>query len=791
MNHMNLSKKTLLAGVGLAAAICSSAIAQAPPNDECAGALPVTPGTPSFFDTTNATGSPEAVGDEGPCGGDTFAWGNPLTNPDVWFKFTPTQNALLTASTCQPGSYDTSLIMYSGSCANLTRVACNGDAPDSAGTGGPCQQWYSKIENILVSAGTTYYFRIGGWQGDSGTGALTITTAPPYVYQCVAPVAPNDCANSAAVISTSQTVAVDTTGFNTDGPPLTGGTCGADIRHDAWFRIPVTQAGTLIVSTCGSTFLDTRLAVYDMGTNPDAFNFNNLLTTQLACADAGCGPDALQARLSIVSYPGRTLLVRVGGATDIDEGSFAVSFTLPQACPLQAGTIVEAEPCGENLNGGCNTDPAFPPVQDIAATGGRIAGTFWANTGTRDTDWYQFTLASDQRMTFTLSSSRTGSVVFLFRNTCPTGDSLGQAFIPVEGCSVSLGACLRAGTYRLVVAPPFEDNPCGTPLNDYRVDIATEPAQCDQVDFALTCTNPGPVTSTGSYSLELGGYYSIGPAVNPGCNYGGATAVCPSPTLPVGSGKCFWATPYQGSQIPKQVNCFQMALAPYWRTNTVNGTCGFYLSNRKLPVTVSVYRDINGGDPTNFVGQSGGDLELIASYRALTPINSAGVLTLTLESPLCLENETSVVLVLETPNLYSGLPAELGDVPAGQGYLAGVLLTRRPNTPETPSKTFRKLVCFDAAFVRGFVTACELPGEPAGTCLEWGNAMIGDEQCVTAPCPADLNGDGFVNGDDLGQLLGAWGQCASSECPADFNEDGFVNGDDLGTLLGAWGQCAG
>jgi len=48
---------------------------------------------------------------------------------------------------------------------------------------------------------------------------------------------------------------------------------------------------------------------------------------------------------------------------------------------------------------------------------------------------------------------------------------------------------------------------------------------------------------------------------------------------------------------------------------------------------------------------------------------------------------------------------------------------------------------------------------------------------------ADLNGDGVVNGADLGILLGAWGGGG----PADLNGDGIVNGADLGILLGAWG----
>jgi len=48
----------------------------------------------------------------------------------------------------------------------------------------------------------------------------------------------------------------------------------------------------------------------------------------------------------------------------------------------------------------------------------------------------------------------------------------------------------------------------------------------------------------------------------------------------------------------------------------------------------------------------------------------------------------------------------------------------------------------------------------------------------------DINGDGIVNGADLGLLLGAWGACGG--CPADINGDGLVNGADLGLLLGGW-----
>ncbi len=50
--------------------------------------------------------------------------------------------------------------------------------------------------------------------------------------------------------------------------------------------------------------------------------------------------------------------------------------------------------------------------------------------------------------------------------------------------------------------------------------------------------------------------------------------------------------------------------------------------------------------------------------------------------------------------------------------------------------------------------------------------------------PADLNGDGVVDGADLNLLLNAWGSCP--DCPADLNGDGVVDGADLGLLLSAW-----
>jgi hypothetical protein len=58
-------------------------------------------------------------------------------------------------------------------------------------------------------------------------------------------------------------------------------------------------------------------------------------------------------------------------------------------------------------------------------------------------------------------------------------------------------------------------------------------------------------------------------------------------------------------------------------------------------------------------------------------------------------------------------------------------------------------------------------------------------------CLADIDGDGNVNGADLGLLLAAWdsGGSAENDMCEDVNGDGNVDGADLGLLLAAWESC--
>ena len=130
--------------------------------DECDVAMIANLGANAFETDTATPSSPEP--DDAQCAGTYLDWNG---SQDIWFRFDPESSGLLTFHTCDPSSYDTSMAIYQDSCDN--QVACNGDADGGSG----CQSYYSAID-LDVSAGSTYYIRIGGWQAETGSGTLTI-----------------------------------------------------------------------------------------------------------------------------------------------------------------------------------------------------------------------------------------------------------------------------------------------------------------------------------------------------------------------------------------------------------------------------------------------------------------------------------------------------------------------------------------------------------------------------------------------------------------------------------------
>jgi hypothetical protein len=788
MNHTNLSKKTLLTGVGLAAALCTAAFGPAPANDDCSTAEVAILGVPASFDTTNATASPEAVNQD-QCADSFPGWGP--SDPDVWFRWTPTESGNVTISTCDAASFDTTIVIYTGTCGNLTQIGCNGDGSGETG----CQGFYSNF-TLNAVAGTTYYIRIGGYTGDdgvsdTGAGTLSITVPTTWQYQCLdpAPGVTNDCAPNATTISADGTVSyygrsASGVNCNTDGPPHLGELCASgsdDLFLDRWYRVTAAATGSLIVWTTGgqpecANTADLKLAVYDMGTNPAAFDYNSLPNVLVTCNDDG-GPCAeapfYGSQVTATVQLGRTYLVRVGyfnGDDVLDTEPQVVNFDLPATCPLQSFSVAEDEPCGENTNGGCNTDAAFPPVQTVNM-GDVIGGTYFSSSTARDTDWYQFSVNSPMQVTASVNSRVPGAVLIVDASCVPgttgPGGTPGAVLAQSDAtafCPVAASVCLNPGTYRVVVVPAFQDLPCGATVNqnDYRLSITGVPASCP-ILLQPTCSVPGPDSRQLSVPAAPTGNFVQACAT--GCG-----------NLSGGSADVSFAIKIEGANLLDEIRCVQFGAAALRSVTPTGGTCGFGGTDRLIPCKVGFYRDINGGNPTNFIVTQGdgGDLELIESFDVLVP-SGVAMASFNIPQPLCVPNESNLVFVFQTPNLFNGT---VPGVPANAGYRAGIgvgVVTGQPSNVFSLAS-----LCGDTQF-----------GPIGANSYQWPVIVNGTEVGCSSNCPADLNGDNFVNGDDLGILLGAWGQCASSTCPADFNDDGFVNGDDLGVMLGAWGACPG
>ena len=126
-------------------------------NDTCATAVTLTAGNAVAYDSTTAI-------DEGllpfSCGG--------TTAPDVWYSYTAANGNSLTFETCG-SSYDTAIEVFDGNCSALNFIECN---DDSCGL-------QSSITVATPVSGSTYYMRVGGWNGSTGFGTVLVTEGQP------------------------------------------------------------------------------------------------------------------------------------------------------------------------------------------------------------------------------------------------------------------------------------------------------------------------------------------------------------------------------------------------------------------------------------------------------------------------------------------------------------------------------------------------------------------------------------------------------------------------------------
>lgn len=208
--------------------ICIGTPPPPPANDNFADAIPLA------CDAT-VTGSTElATIDENnaPDGG-----GADLDAPNVWYTYTGTgTEQTITLDLCG-STYDTSVLVYTGTSGNLTFVAANDDAGEEA-----CGEDLGtrSLVNFTSDGTTTYYITIEGWNAASiGSYTMEVTCSavtPPAV--------PNQTCDTALAVATDGTVYESDNSFGTVNPVQTSCDTFGSIQ-DVWFSFVAPASGSV------------------------------------------------------------------------------------------------------------------------------------------------------------------------------------------------------------------------------------------------------------------------------------------------------------------------------------------------------------------------------------------------------------------------------------------------------------------------------------------------------------------------------------------------------------------
>ena len=230
-------------------------------------------------------------------------------------------------------------------------------------------------------------------------------------------------------------------------------TDGANI----WYDYTPTFSGDAVISLCGSLY-DTQLGVFDGAACPP--------NSELACADdEGC-PEFSNELVIVPVVQGNVYKIEIGGYDGYSgEGYLTIYENALCDIPCPPGSVPENEPCGDDINGGCNMPtPAFTNMND----GDVICGNLWSGFGTRDTDWFKVVLTSPSNIRFSVNTE--GPTIFglvaQFEQGVPGCNNLSSYFgnyTELVQCTDGFieSALLPIGTYYFMVAPNDYDNyPC-------------------------------------------------------------------------------------------------------------------------------------------------------------------------------------------------------------------------------------------------------------------------------------------------------------------------------------------
>lgn len=353
-------------------------------DDPCnAVALPA-PTTTCNYQTFTDDGATASINVPAP-GCATYAGG------DVWFSVVVPAGGILTFDTQTGNVLDGGMAIYSGTCDNLTLIACD----DNSSVNGNMPQ----IQANNLTPGSTVWIRFWskGLINNVGTFGLCVSIPPPP------PVNDDPC--NATQLTADPTCNFQTfttvSAFPTAGAPAPG--CANYLGGDVWFQVVVPPGGAIVINTQTGIITDGGMAIY-RGT------CDNLQL--IACDDNSSSNGNMPQIIATSLTPGSTIWIRFWEYGNDVPGTFGICVNIPPPAPAND------EPCNAiPLTPATNcTYQTFTTESALPSVGAPAPGC--ANFNGGDV-WFTVTVPCDGSLRFdTQTGVITDGGMAIYRGTC-------------------------------------------------------------------------------------------------------------------------------------------------------------------------------------------------------------------------------------------------------------------------------------------------------------------------------------------------------------------------------------
>ncbi len=414
---------------------------------------------------------------------DDYNYNGGLTGPDLVYEFTITECKDVTISLCNSpdNTMDLAVSLYGPGDCGGTAIGFDDDACVAPDFGTP--------ELVARLAAGTYYFIIDAYDGFLGTYVVDVT-----VEDCPIPPPYDDCtdvdpADSVLAIGDSLFYVGDNAGATLDS------NCDSLTTEMSWIGFTTTELSDVTIEFCGT--VPVRQGYYRVLSaycpcDGDNFYFASE-ENYTDCADEN--PTLYFNRLPA----GEWWYPVIAGPTLEGPYNITVMAGPPTGyCDYtcDGGATPEGEVCGDDDNGGCNSEP---PEFGSISCGEHICGELWADGGTRDTDWFSFTPATDTFITWSAAGAMPISLILIdYTVGCDTSETVYLGGGGTTECdTISLTAFVEAG-HSIACFISANDIYSGYPCEDgpfyYEAWLTCEVFEAPENDNCVDAIEIGEVT---------------------------------------------------------------------------------------------------------------------------------------------------------------------------------------------------------------------------------------------------------------------------------------------------------